>query len=243
MANIYRVFKKELGGYLNSASAYIFLIVFLVLGATLFFKLGQFFPNRQANMGGFFVFVPWMFLFFVPAIAMRIWAEEKKSGTDELLMTMPVKDYEVVIGKYLSALMLLVAALALTLPIPAVINHFTDPKTPLDWGPIQSGYLASILLGAMILAIGTWASSLTENQIIAFILGVAISFGLIVLGFQPVYGVLKNYGDVVAQLSPWTHYVSMYRGVVALADVVYFVSVTAFFLYLNTRSVESRKWK
>ncbi|PKO19738.1 ABC transporter [candidate division BRC1 bacterium HGW-BRC1-1] len=241
MANIYRIFKKEVGGYMNSASAYVFLIVFLALGATLFFTQGGFFLNRQASMGGFFVFVPWLFLFFVPAIAMRIWAEEKKAGTEELLMTMPVRDYEVVMGKYLAALLLLVVALLLTFPLPLTVRHFADPKTPVDWGPVAGGYTASILFGAMVLAIGTWSSSLTRNQIIAFILGCAITFVTIVLGFPAVYEVLP-FGQFLASLSPWTRYVSMYSGAISLADVVYYLSAVALFLYLNIRTVESRKW-
>ncbi len=242
MGNIFRVFRKEVGGYVNSASAYIFLIVFLVLGSTLFFKLGQFFPNRQANLGGFFIFVPWLFLFFLPAIAMRVWSEEKKSGTEELLMTMPVRDWEVVVGKYLAALALLLLALVLTFPLPLALQHFTSPKTPVDWGPVWCGYLGSFLFGSTILAVGTWASSLTQNQIIAFILGCSISFVLIVLGFQPVYAVLP-FGDTLSQLSPWTHFVSMYRGVVTAPNIVFQLSAAAFFLYLNIRSVESRKWR
>ena len=241
MANIYRVFKKELGGYMNSASAYVFLIVFLALGATLFFTQGGFFPNRQASMGGFFVFVPWLFLFFVPAIAMRIWAEEKKAGTEELLMTMPVRDYEVVLGKYFAALTLLVVALLLTCPLPLTVRHFADVKTPVDWGPVAGGYTASILFGAMVLAIGTWSSSLTRNQIIAFILGCAITFITIVLGFPAVYEVLP-FGQFFSMLSPWTRYVNMYSGAISLADVVYYLSAVALFLYLNIRTVESRKW-
>ena len=241
MANIYRIFKKELGGYMNSASAYVFLIVFLALGATLFFTQGGFFPNRPASLGGFFIWVPWLFLFFVPAIAMRIWAEEKKAGTEELLMTMPVRDYEVVMGKYFAALMLLIVALLLTFPLPLTVRHFADPKTPVDWGPVAGGYTASILFGAMVLAIGTWSSSLTRNQIIAFILGCAITFITIVLGFPAVYEVLP-FGRFFSLLSPWTRYVSMYSGAIILADVVYYLSAVALFLYLNIRTVESRKW-
>lgn len=243
MANIYRIWKKELSGYLNSPSAYIFLIVFLMLGAGLFFFLGNFFDQGQASMGGFFVFVPWLFLFFIPAVAMRIWAEEKRSGTDELLMTMPVRDTEVVLGKYLAALMLLVAALALTFPIPMIIARFASDKTPVDWGPIWCGYLGSFLLGASILAIGAWASSLTVNQIIAFIIACAVSFLLIMLGYPMVSEFLPNVGEFLSKLSLYTHFLSLYRGIIDLRDVVYYLSIIAFFLFLNVRSVESRKWK
>jgi ABC-2 type transport system permease protein len=242
MGNIYRIFKKEFGAYLNAPSAYIFLIIFLVLGSALFFFLSRFFQTQQASMGGFFVFVPWLFLFFVPAIAMRVWAEEKKSGTEELLMTMPVRDHEVVLGKYLAALVLIVLALALTLPIPLVVKYFADPKTPLDWGPIWGGYLGSLLLGAAILAIGTWASSLTQNQIIAFIIACAVTFILILMGFPTVMADFPG-AEFLSRFSLYGHFISMYRGVIDATDIVYYFSVVAFFLFLNIRSIESRKWR
>jgi ABC-2 type transport system permease protein len=241
MGNTWRIFKKELGGYVNSPSTYIFLIIFLILGSCLFFYVSTFFRNGQASMGGYFQFVPWLFLFFVPAIAMRVWAEEKKAGTDELLMTLPLRDWEVVVGKYLAVLMLVVLALVLTFPIPLVVTYFADPKTPIDWGPIWCGYLGALLLGASILAIGCWASSLTENQIIAFILGCAISFGLILLGVSQISGMLPG-GEVIMKASPFWHFLKMYGGVIDLGNIVYFVSAIAFFLFLNIRSVESRKW-
>jgi ABC-2 type transport system permease protein len=246
MATIYRIFKKELGGYFNSPQAYIFLIVFLILGPALFFNLsnGGFFKARQASLGGFFAFLPWLFLFFVPAIAMRIWAEEKRSGTDELLMTMPVRDWEVVLGKYFSALMLILMALVLTLPLVYVVRHFADPKTPVDWGPVWCGYVGAFLLGAAMLAIGTWASSLTVNQIIAFIITCAIIFLLILCGLPAVADIFPTrVTDVIGKFSLMQHFISLYRGVLDLSDIVYYLSIIAFFLFLNVRSIESRKWK
>lgn len=242
MANVYRIFKKEFGTYLNSPSSYIFLIIFLVLGAALFFFLGKFFTMQQASMGGFFIFVPWLFLFFVPAVAMRVWAEEKKAGTEELLMTMPVRDFEVVVGKYLAALLLIVLAIALTFPLPIMLKEFVDPKTPIDWGPVWCGYAGSLLLGASVLAIGTWSSSMTQNQIIAFIIGCTVSFILILVGFPTVMSDVPG-AQFLSKLSLYGHFVSMYRGVLDASDVVYYLSVIAFFLFLNIRSVESRKWK
>jgi ABC-2 type transport system permease protein len=246
MATIYRIFKKELGGYFNSPLAYIFLIVFLILGPALFFNLssGGFFKARQASLGGFFAFLPWLFLFLVPAIAMRIWAEEKRSGTEELLMTMPVSDWQVVIGKYLSALLLIVVALLFTLPLVYVVKHFADPKTPVDWGPVWCGYVGALLLGAAMLAIGTWASSLTVNQIVAFIISCAIIFLLIICGLPNVADFLPPRGaEIVSNFSLMKHFISLYRGVLDLGDIAYFLAVVAFFLFLNVRSVESRKWK
>lgn len=244
MANVYRIFKKEVAGYFNSPSAYIFLVIFLVMGPGLFFFLGHFFRDKQASMGGFFVFIPWLFLFFVPAIAMRIWAEEKRSGTEELLMTMPVRDWEVVFGKYLAAFALLVIALALTFPIPLLIKHFAAAKPPLDWGPVWTGYLGALLLGASILAIGTWASSLTVNQIIAFIVTCVIAFVLIIIGYPAVTSVLNaSLAGFLEKISLMSHYVSLYRGVIEMSDIVYYLSIISLFLFLNVRSVESRKWR
>lgn len=243
MTNIIRIMKKELGEYFNSPSAYIFLIVFLILGPAMFFQVNKFFLGKFAIMSNFFSFMPWVLMFFVPAVAMKIWAEEKRSGTEQLLMTMPVKDFEVVIGKYLAALGLLSLALLFTFPVPMTVAHFANPKTPMDWGPITCGYLASFLFGASILAIGTWASSLTMNQIIAFILTCAITFVLILLGFPQVTMFAGSFGEVLGNLSLYSHFSNLSRGVIDATDVVYYLSVVAFFLFLNVRSVESRKWK
>lgn len=244
MANAYRIFRKEFAGYINSPSAYIFLVIFLVMGPALFFYLGEFFREGVASMGTFFAFIPWLFLFFVPAIAMRIWAEEKRSGTDELLMTMPVQDWEVVFGKYLAALALIVVALALTFPVPLLVKYFAGTNTPLDWAPIWTGYLGSLLLGASILAIGTWTSSLTVNQIIAFIVACAIAFVLIVIGYPRVVAVFPTgVANFLENISLSGHFLGLYRGVITLPDVVYYLSVVALFLFLNVRSVESRKWR
>ncbi len=246
MVNVYRIFKKELGGYFNSPQAYIFLIVFAILGPALFFNLagGGFFKARQASMGGFFMFLPWLFLFFIPAIAMRIWAEEKRSGTEELLMTMPVRDWEAVLGKYLSALVLVALSLVLTLPLVYVVRRFADPNTPLDMAPIWCGYIGAFLMGAAMLAIGTWASSLTVNQIIAFIITCAIIFLLILAGVQSVSDIFPSaIAEVISRFSLMSHFMNKYRGVLDLADVTYYLSIIVFFLFLNVRSIESRKWK
>lgn len=247
MRNVYRIFKKELGGYFNSPQAYIFLIVFLILGPALFFNLsggGGFFKARQASLGGFFSFVPWLFLFFVPAIAMRMWAEEKRSGTEELLMTLPVRDWEAVLGKYLGALMLIAIALLFTLPLVYVLQYFADPNTPIDWGPVWSGYIGAFLLGATMLAIGTWASSITVNQIVAFIISCTVIFLLILVGVDAVTGVFPSaIAELLTRLSLMSHFSSMYRGVLDAGDFVYYLSLIVFFLFLNVVSIESRKWK
>ena len=243
MFNIYRIFKKETAGYFASPSTYVFLVIFLVLAPGLFLFLSNFFGEKAASMGAFFFFLPWLFLFFVPAIAMRVWAEEKRSGTEELLMTMPVRDWEAVLGKYFAAGFLLLLALALTFPVPLMVAHFSAPKPPLDHGPILCGYLAAVLMGGAILAIGTWASSLTVNQITAFVVTFAVAGVLLLCGASGVYERLGEFGRYLSEISLFTHYNSMYRGVLDPKDIVYYLSVTAFFLFLNVRSVESRKWR
>ncbi len=246
MLNTYRVFRKELGTYFNSPQAYIFLVVFLVVSPALFFNLaGQgFFKSPFASLDGFFVYLPWLFLFFCPAITMRIWSEEKRSGTDELLMTMPVRDGEVVIGKFASAAVLLLVALVLTTPLVYVVHYFTQENTPLDFGPIICGYLGAYLMGCSIIAIGCWASSITVNQIVAFIVTCVITFILILISLPRLSEVLPpRVFSILSEFGLMTHFVSMYRGVLDLKDVVYYLAVIAFFLFLNIRAIESRKWK
>ena len=244
--NTWRVFKKELGAYFNSPQAYIFLLVFLVVGPVLLFNFiaEGFFKAGQASLTAYFSVLPWIFLFLCPAISMRIWAEEKRSGTEELLMTMPVRDWEVVLGKYLSTLFLLVVALALTTPLAYVIHRFVDPNTPIDWAPIWCGFLGAFLMGAGILAVGCWASSITVNQIVAFIIAVVVTFVLILVGTPKAADFFPSQlADVVTQFSFMNHFSSMYRGVIDARDIIFFVGVVVFFLFLNVRAVESRKWK
>ena len=243
MLNIFRVWMRELRWYISSPSSYIFLLLFLIISSSLMIFLNRFFAFGVARLDGFFVYIPWLLLFFIPAIGMRLWAEEKKSGTIELLMTLPVLDLEVVLGKYFGALTLLLVALVLTFPVPWMVAAMADPNTPLDWGPVFCAYLASFLLGAVILGISAWVSSITENQIIAFILGCSITFTLYLLGFPSMVSLLPDWlGSISSRLSPYQHFSSLYQGVIEVADIVYFLSAIVLFLYLNVRSIESRKW-
>lgn len=246
MFNSYRVFRKELGTYFNSPQAYIFLVVFLIVSPALFFNLAGvgFFKSPYASLDGFFVYLPWLFLFLCPAITMRIWSEEKRSGTEELLMTMPVRDWEVVTGKFISTAFLLFCALALTTPLIYVVERFTQENTPLDYGPIICGYIGAFLMGCAILAIGCWASSITVNQIVAFIVTCVITFLLIVISLPRLAEVVPpQVYNVMSEFGLMTHFISMYRGVLDAKDVVYYLAVIVFFLFLNVRAIESRKWK
>jgi ABC-2 type transport system permease protein len=238
MKDIFAVARREFQGYFSSLIAYVFLVVYLLLTSWLFFRL--FFLNGQASMRLMFDVLPWVFLFFIPAITMRLWAEEKKVGTMELLMTLPIRDRDAVIGKYLAALGLLVLALLLTFALPIIAALMGN----LDPGPVVGGYLGAILLGAAYLAIGVFVSSLTENQIVAFILGVVLIFIMYMIGSDMVlYSVPASLATVFEYLSLGTHFNSIGRGVIDSRDLIYYLSIIVFFLYLNTRSIESRKWR
>jgi ABC-2 type transport system permease protein len=238
MRNTVAVFKKEFKTYFNTPIAYIIITVFLLITNWLFFK--GFFLIDQATMRSFFGSMPWIFLFFVPAITMRLWAEEKRSGAIELIMTLPLKDIEVILGKYLASLLFLIITILLTCTMPITLSYIGKP----DNGPIIGGYLGIIFLGAAYLAIGSFISSLTKNQIIAFILSIAVCFGLFIVGENIV---LMNVPYFIAPFLEYlglgSHFASISRGVIDTRDIIYYLSIVAFFIYLNIRSVESRKWR
>lgn len=238
MTNIAAIFKKEFRSYFNSPIAYIFITFFLGLSSWLFFR--GFFLRNQAEMRDFFVFMPWIFMFFIPAVTMKLWAEEKKIGTIEILMTLPIRDYEVVLGKFFASFALLAVTVLLSLVIPLSVMYVGDP----DGGIIITGYIGLLLMGAAYLAIGLCASTLTENQIIAFILGIFTCFVLLIIGTD---FVLYNAPDwlfpIFSYLGLGSHYSSILRGVLDSRDIIYYLSVIGFFLYLSTLAVESRKWR
>ena len=238
MTNIAAIFKKEFRSYFNSPIAYIFITFFLGLSSWLFFR--GFFIDNQAEMRGFFGLMPWIFLFFIPAVTMKLWAEEKKIGTIEILMTLPIRDYEVVLGKFLASFALLIVTVLLSLVIPFSVMYVGDP----DGGIIITGYIGLLLMGAAYLAIGLCASTLTENQIIAFIFGIFTCFVLLIIGEDIV---LFNTPDwlfpIFSYLGLGSHYSSILRGVLDSRDIIYYLSLIGFFLYLSTLAVESRKWR
>jgi len=238
MKNILIIFKKEIRSYFNSAIAYIFLVVFLVVVNWLFFS--RFFLIGQVSMRSFFSFLPWFFLILLPALSMRVWSEERKSGSIELLMTLPVRDSEVVIGKFLGVVCFLIVTLILTLPTAFTVIMLGNA----DGGAILGGYLASFLLGSAILALGAFISALTKNQIVAFLLTAIFAFVFIILGqdyiLAPFSGFLAN---VLNFLSLSSHFQVISRGLIDLADVVYFLGFIFFFLFLNIKVLESRYYK
>ena len=238
MTNITAIFKKEFRSYFNSPIAYIFITFFLGISAWLFFR--SFFFANQAEMRGFFGLMPWIFLFFIPAVTMKLWSEEKKLGTVEILMTLPIQDYEVVIGKFLASLALLIVTVLLSFVLPLSVMYLGDP----DGGTLITGYLGLLLMGAAYISIGLFTSTLTENQIIAFIFGITVCFVLLIIGEDIVLFNAPNWlYPIFSYLGLGAHYSSILRGVLDSRDIIYYLSLIGFFLYLSTLSVESRKWR
>lgn len=238
MENVWVLFKKEFKAYFLSPIAYVFITVYLVVTNFLFFQ--GFFILNQAEMRGYFGLLPWVFLFFVPAITMRSWAEEKKVKTLELLMTWPVSEMQVVMGKFLASFSFLALSVLLSVTIPITIAILGNP----DMGIIVASYVGALLMGAAYLAIGLWISSLTENQIVAFILGVVVTFALFMIGSPFVTMAMPpRLVPILSYLGLGTHFDSIGRGVVDTRDIIYYLSVIGFFLFLNVRSLESRKWE
>lgn len=238
MKNIYTIFKKELAGYFNSPIAYIFIAVFLVSSSWLFFQ--NFFLYNQAVMRGYFSFLPWIFLFLAPAIAMRSFAEEKKSGTMELILTLPIKDWEVVAGKFLSSLGFMAITILLSISIPISISNIGQ----LDIGPVIGGYIGTILLAGAYLCIGIFISSLTKNQIISFVLAIAASFGLFIIGTNFVLEAVPNFlVPLFSFIGLGTHFQNIAKGVIDTRDLIYYSSFIFLFLWLTVRNLESRNWR
>jgi ABC-2 type transport system permease protein len=238
MQNIMAIFKKEFKTYFLSPIAYIFITVYLITTTFLFFQ--GFFLINQADMRGYFDLLPWVFLFFVPAITMRSWAEERKVKTLELLLTWPVSDVEVVAGKFLASFALLCIVVLLSVSIPITIAILGHP----DMGQIVAQYIGALLLGAAYLAIGVWVSSMTENQIVAFIVGVVVTFVLFIIGNPFITMVVTSFFvPVFTFMGLGNHFESISRGVLDSRDIVYYLSVIGFFLFLNVCSLGSRKWE
>lgn len=240
MRNTLTIAGKEFRSYFNSTIAYIFMVVFLVLTSLLFFELQKFFVVGQATLRDFFGLVPILMLFFVPAISMRMWSEERKMGTLETLMTLPLRDWEVVVGKFLASLFFLLITIALTFPLVIIVGALGNP----DAGALFCGYLGLILLGGTYLSIGLWISSLTENQIVAFIGSFVICLILFIAGVDLILTSLPKWlVPFMKGISLGGRFNSIERGVIDSRDIIYYLSMMGFFLFLNARSVEDRKGK
>jgi ABC-2 type transport system permease protein len=237
MSGLAGIFRREFKSYFDSPIAYVYIAVFLVVVNWFFFR--DFFLAEQASLRSLFGTMPIYFLFFVPAVAMRLWSEERKMGTVELLLTLPVKDWEVVVGKFLAGLALIALSLLLTFPLVVTVKMLGNP----DMGAIVASYLGSLLMGAAYLAIGFFVSSLTENQIVAFLLGITACFVFFIIGENLV--LISTPGPLVPffrWLGLGTHFQSIARGVLDTRDFLYYATIIGFFLFLNVRSVAERKW-
>lgn len=233
---IYLLTKKELATYFNSPIAYVFLAVFLLAGNWLFFN--PFFLLGQVSLREYFSLLPWIFLFLAPALTMRLWAEEKKSGTIEFLLTLPLTDWQAVLAKFFGSLLFLSLALILTFTLPFTLSFLGD----LELGPVIGGYLGALFLGGSYLALGLFISSLTKNQIIAFIGALAVSFAFFIVGADFVLsGAPAALAPLLKFFGLGSHFYNIARGVLDSRDVVYYLSFIFLFLWLNARVVENRQ--
>lgn len=236
------IFKRELHSYFSTPLAYVFIVIFLMLAGALTFFLGGWFERGQADLLPFFSFHPWLYLFLVPAIAMRLWAEERKSGTIELLLTLPITAFQAVLGKFLAAWVFIGIALALTFPIWISVNYLGSP----DNGVIVAAYLGSWLMAGAFLAVSSCMSAATNNQVIAFIVSVVVCFCFILMGFAMVFDAFKDWAplpllDAVSGLSFLSHFQAISRGVLDLRDVLFFVVMITAWLLATTIVIDIKK--
>ncbi|MEE8092799.1 MAG: ABC transporter permease subunit [Gammaproteobacteria bacterium] len=242
MNAMFAIMRRELRSYFLTPVAYVFIVIFLVLTSTFTFYLGNFYERGQADLAPFFNFHPWLYLFLVPALSMRLWAEERRSGSIELLMTLPVEIWQAVTGKFLAAWAFTGLALALTFPIWISVNYLGNP----DNGTVVAAYIGSLLMAGGFLAVGSCISATTKNQVIAFILAVVACFLLLLAGFPLVLDVFSAWApqalvDAVASLSFLTHFSSISKGVIDLRDLVYFALLIGVMLYANTIVLQLKK--
>jgi len=228
--NIKAIMKRELGGYFTSPIAYVFLIIFLLLTGFFTFTIGNFFERGEASLVSFFTWHPWLYLFLVPAVGMRLWSEERRLGTMELLLTMPLTTWQAIVGKFLASWVFLGLALALTFPVWITVNWLGAP----DNGIIAAGYVGSLFLAGSYLAISCMTSALTRNQVISFILSVMICLFLILAGYTPVTDLLTRFAspvvvDVIASFS------------IDLRDFLFFASVIGFALFTTGVIIRSQR--
>jgi len=242
MNGMSNVMRRELAGYFATPVAYVFLIIFLVMTGIFTFYLGGFYERGFADLDPFFRFHPWLYLFLVPAISMRLWAEERRLGTIELLFTLPLTTTQAVLGKFLAAWLFIGLALLLTLPVWLTVNYLGSP----DNGVILAAYLGSWMMAGGFLAIGSCMSALTRNQVVAFILSVVVCFLFLLSGLPMVMNLFKGWApqvllDGIASLSVLRHFADVSKGVIDLRDLVYFVLLTGFWLVANVLILDMKK--
>jgi ABC-2 type transport system permease protein len=224
--------------------AYVVLVIFLLGINSLTMLFGQLYEREQADLQPFFTWMPWLFLFLIPALAMRLWAEERRIGSIELLLTQPVTLWQAVLGKFLAAWLMVGLALLLTFPVWITVNYLGNP----DNGTIVAAYIGSFVTAAGYLAIGTFTSSITKNQLVAFLIALFVCFLLTIIGFPPVVDLLRDRWpqwlvEAISSLSFYAHFENITKGVLDLRDLLYFALVTAFFLLASTVVLDARKSK
>jgi ABC-2 type transport system permease protein len=240
--NTFGVIKRELAGYFGSPVAYVFIVIFLLLCGFFTFSVSHFYDMGQADLRPFFEWHPWIFLFLVPAVAMRLWADERRTGTIELILTLPITLPEIIIGKFVAAWLFVALGLSLTFPLVLTVVYLGDP----DLGAIFCAYLGSMLMAGAYLSVGSMTSSLTRNQVISFILSVVICLFLVLAGWPPVTDMLSDWAptwlvDVVSGFSFMPHFASMERGVLDLRDLAYYLSVIFFMLFATGVVLQNRR--
>ncbi len=241
LARIGPVFRRELRSYFATPLAAVFLVTFLFLAGLFTFNLGGLYERGQADLRPLLSALPWLYLFLVPAISMRLWAEERRQGTIELLLTLPITQGQAVVGKFLAAWAFCAIALALTFPFIITVNLLGQP----DNGVIASGYLGALMVAGAFLAIGSALSAVTRNQVIAFVLAVAVCFLFAAASYPLVTDFLSRNTPILAEiarrLAVLDRYQAFTRGIISARDIVFFASFIGFFLFLNTVLVDQRK--
>lgn len=234
--------KRELAGYFASPVAYVFIVIFLLLCGFFTFMVGRFFDRGEASLASFFLWHPWLYLFLVPAIGMRLWSEERRLGTLELLLTMPVTTWQAIVGKFLASWLFLALALFLTFPVVLTVNYLGHP----DMGPIVCGYLGSLLMAGAYLSVSCMTSAITRNQVVSFILSVVACLFLILAGWPPVTSMMEQWArpwmvEGVASFSVMTHFEGFQRGVLDSRDVIFYLLVMVFSLFTTGVIIRSHR--
>jgi len=240
--NIKGVVKRELSSYFGSPVAYVFIVIFLLLCGFFTFYISHFYEMGQADLRAFFEWHPWIFLFLVPAVGMRLWAEERRTGTIEIILTLPITLPEIILGKFIAAWLFIGMALFLTFPMVLTVSYLGDP----DMGSVFCSYFGSFMLAGAYLSVGSMSSSLTRNQVISFIVSVIICLFFVLAGWPPITEILLGWSpswlvDVVTGFSFMTHFTSMERGILDLRDLFYYISVIFFMLFTNGVILQNRR--
>jgi gliding motility-associated transport system permease protein len=242
MSTLYSIYKREFTSYFVTPVAYVFIVIFLFMTGIFTFYLGAFYESNQADLEPFFRFHPWLYLFLIPAISMRLWSDERKSGTIELLMTLPISITDAVVGKFLAAWSFTAVALFLTFPMWITVNYLGNPDNTV----IMASYIGSLIMAGGFLSIGSCISAFTKSQVIAFVISVVISFMFILSGFPMVLDLFQGWApqaiiDAIASFSFLTHFTSIKKGVIDIRDVIYFGALISFWLYVNVVVIEAKK--